>query len=183
MAPLLLVVSGLPGAGKTTLCRQLAIELAATHLRIDTIEEAISDAGSKVGPLGYTIAYAIASDNLRLGNTVMADSVNSIEITRSAWRRVAAGTSARALELEIVCSDAEEHRRRIEARLPNGRMQPTWTDVRNRAWEAWTRPVTRIDTANRTIEDCVREIRLLIADDRNETAPPDEPTGPFSSQR
>jgi AAA domain len=47
---MLIVVSGLPGTGKTTIARKLANELAAVYLRIDSIEQSIRNAGKPVQP-------------------------------------------------------------------------------------------------------------------------------------
>ena len=44
--PILVVFSGLPGTGKTTAARPLAASLRALYLRIETIEQAMRDAGS-----------------------------------------------------------------------------------------------------------------------------------------
>ena len=76
--------------GKTSIASGLARVIGAVHLRIDSIEQALRNSQVTVtGPEAYVVAHAIAVDNLRLGHTVIADSVNPIEITRAAWRSVA----------------------------------------------------------------------------------------------
>ena len=92
-----------------------------------------------LGPEGYEVAYAIAEDNLRLGRTVIADSVNPLEVTRSAWRSVAQRTGRRYLEIEIICSDQAEHRRRVESRTSDiaRHRLPSWQEVCDRDYEPW----------------------------------------------
>ena len=63
------------------------------------------------------VGYAVAQDNLRLGRTVVADCVNPWPLTREAWRAVAQRAQGQSLDVEITCSDAGEHRRRVESRL------------------------------------------------------------------
>ena len=79
---MLIVLSGLPGTGKTTIARALARELSAVNLRIDSIEQALRCEGLRVEGEGYDVAYAVAEDNLRLGRTVIADCVNPWPLTR-----------------------------------------------------------------------------------------------------
>ena len=38
---MLVIFAGLPGVGKTAMARELARQIGATHLRIDSIEQAI----------------------------------------------------------------------------------------------------------------------------------------------
>jgi predicted kinase len=149
---LLIILGGLPGAGKTTVARELARQLGATHLRIDSIEQALRTSEPPVQVLtdeGYRVAYAVAEDNLRLGNTVIADSVNPIAVTRDAWRSVATRTDSPFFEIEVVCSDREEHRRRVESRETDvaGLELPSWREVEEREYEVWPFASLVVDTA------------------------------------
>ncbi|MEO6114420.1 MAG: AAA family ATPase [Sphingomicrobium sp.] len=162
--PLLIVLSGLPGTGKTTIARQVADQLGATYLRIDTIEQALRSAlglMDDVGPAGYVVAYAISETNLASGRTVVADCVNPIAATREAWRLVAANTHSPIVEVELFCSDAVEHRRRIEARTIDiaGLARLTWEKVLARDYEVWPVPTLRIDTA---LVDPTASVRLIV---------------------
>jgi predicted kinase len=113
---MLIVLSGLPGVGKTTLAREVATAAGAVHLRIDSIEQALRNAGLKVEGEGYSVAYAVAEDNLRLGRTVVADCLNPWLLTRNEWQAVANRAGVRAVDVEMICSDANEHRHRVESR-------------------------------------------------------------------
>ncbi len=144
-------LSGLPATGKTTLARAVAADLQAVHLRIDTIEQAIVDAGAgshPVGPVGYYVARALAADHLRQGLSVVADTVNPLPVTRDAWQEVARGTGARLLEVEVVCSDTGLHRSRVEGRESDipGLTLPTWPELRRSDYRPWDRDILRIDT-------------------------------------
>lgn len=164
---MLIVFGGLPGTGKTTLARMIARERSAAYLRIDTIEQALRAPEMRaveVGPGGYLVAYALAEENLRLGRTVVADSVNPLAVTRDRWRAIAAAANSPILEIEVICSDIEEHRRRVEARsvdLP-GLMPPTWRQVLARDYEPWNRSRFILDTAGRSPEAILTEVRAAI---------------------
>ena len=160
---MLIAFAGLPGTGKTTVARALARRLAAVYLRIDTLEQAFLASGSSgvdIGPAGYLAAYAVAADNLRLGLTVVADSVNALEITRSAWRNVAREAGVRIVEIELICSDATAHRQRVEGRgadIP-GHTLPTWQSVLERQYDPWESQHLVVDTAKVSVEQAVETI-------------------------
>jgi predicted kinase len=162
---MLVVLSGLPGVGKTTIARALAIAAGAVHLRIDTIEHALRNAGSKVEGEGYSVAYAVAEDNLRLGRIVVADCVNPWPLTRDEWHSVADRAGVRIIDVEVVCSDVDEHRRRVESRstdLPGHRL-PTWTEVVERDYRPWRGTRLVIDTALVDVEESVRRILSVVS--------------------
>jgi predicted kinase len=157
----LVVFGGLPGVGKTTIASRLAAQIGAVFLRIDVIEMALHDEGVEVEGQGYAVAYALAESNLRLGLTVIADSVNPIPLTRDAWRAVAARAGARLVEVEVICSDAAEHRRRVEARVADlpGFVSPTWAEVVERDYAPRADDRLVIDTAVMALEESVATLR------------------------
>src|SRR5260370_38448155 len=131
---MLIIFGGLPGVGKTAIAAELARLIGAVHLRIDSIEQAIRASGvvsQTLDDAGYRVAYAVAEDNLRIGRTVIADSVNPLHLTREAWIGVANRVQVRAIEIEVKCSDVSEHRRRVETRTTDipGLNLPTWDEV------------------------------------------------------
>ena len=160
---MLIVFAGLPGVGKTTLARGLAAQLRAVHLRIDSIEQALANCSLQISPAGdagYCVGYAVAGENLRLGLTVVADSVNPVELTRSAWRDTARRAEAPVKDVEVVCSDPIEHRRRVEERSADGTglRLPSWQDVLDRQYDPWVGEHMVIDTAGQTPKSCLRDL-------------------------
>ena len=159
------IFAGLPGTGKSTIAQQLAREVGAVYLRIDSIEQAIRASGmmapdTEMGPAGYLATYRVAADNLRLGRIVVADSVNPIRITRDDYRAIAARAGVGFLEVEVVCSDRAEHRRRVEGRRSSveGLALPSWQQVESRCYEAWDREHLVLDAAVLSPDESVARI-------------------------
>jgi predicted kinase len=157
---MLVVFAGLPGSGKSTIARRLAGITGAVWLRIDSIEQAIRDSGVVPGSLddaGYRAAYAVAEDNLRLGRDVIGDSVNPWMLTRNAWRDAGLRAGAQVVEIEIICTDLDEHRRRVEARTGDvpGLVLPDWQAAIGRDYHPWDRDRLTIDTAGRSVAACI----------------------------
>lgn len=152
--PKLYIFGGLPASGKSTLAKNFAMAIGAVYIRVDSIEEAIIAHGELSGPEGYEAAYRLAGDNLDVGLTVVSDSVNSVEITRNAWRQVARDRGVNYREIEIVCSDKNEHRRRLESRESRSQVARvlTWEDVLTREYEPWAGCYV-FDTAGQSPEE------------------------------
>jgi predicted kinase len=167
--PMLIVFGGVPGTGKTTIARELSRRLGASYVRIDTIEQSLRAAGLSVGPTGYVIGNAIATENLKLGRIVVADCVNPVLASRIGWRETASGNAARLVEIETICSDADEHRRRVEGRASDidGLVVPSWQDVVTRTYEPWDRERIVLDTAIGSIDQLVDRIVTLVTDVRS----------------
>jgi predicted kinase len=165
---MLIIFSGLPGSGKSTIARALAQRLGAVYLRIDTIEQAIRDAertGEEMGPAGYFVAYELARENLKLGSTVITDSVNPILITRDAYHDIALSVGVPYLDIEVVCSNPKLHRERVENRTVDieGLALPDWQAVITRDYAPWDRERLILDSAILSVTQSVERIIAALA--------------------
>ncbi|MGP4090654.1 AAA family ATPase [Streptomyces sp. KR55] len=164
---MLVVLSGLPATGKTTLARLLAGRTGAVHLRVDTIEQALVRSGlarHPVGPAGYVVGYALAEEHLRQGLSVVAESVNPLAVTRDAWRDAAVRAGVPCVEVEVVCSDPVEHRRRVDSRsvdIPDLPL-PGWEQIVEREYEPWHRERAVVDTADRSVEESLGSLLRVL---------------------
>lgn len=133
------------------------------HLRVDSVEAALKRSVLNIYPAddaGYLAIAAVAKDNLLLGFDVIADTVNPLEITRELWASTAAAASAQILNVEVVCSDTDVHRRRVEARRSDieGLVAPDWKAVSMREFEQWHNDRLVVDTSVGSIEECAATI-------------------------
>jgi predicted kinase len=155
MRPHLVVVTGLPGTGKSTVAESAANILGAPVLSHDwamsgirpypTLQHALDlmePPGH--GAVGWSILRALARSQLRRSATVILDGVaRAPEVEKC--DQVAHEEGARLIVLLTECADAEVHRSRIEGRH---RSIPDWYELdwdhvqrSRRSWE----PPTRVD--------------------------------------
>jgi hypothetical protein len=86
-------------------------------------------------------------------------------LTRDAWRAAGLRASASVLEVETVCSDREEHRRRVKSRANEvrGLVLPDWEAVIGRDYHPWDRDHVIVDTAKHNVAECVELICAAIS--------------------
>ncbi len=165
---MLIVFGGLPGTGKTTLSRKVASRLGGVYIRIDAVEQAIRSglAIADIGAAGYAVALALAEANLALGSSVIADCVNPVSASRIGWRSLAERMNARLIEVEVICSNAREHQRRVEGRTADipGHTLPSWASVLAHVYEPWEEPHIVVDTAVMNESAAVEFICAAITD-------------------
>jgi len=135
----LVIVSGLPGTGKTAVAAGLAARSRAVHVSIDPIEDALLGSGlpatRETGVAAYEAARAVAEQDLAF--------------------------------VVLVLDDLVEHRRRLETRrrdlahLP----EPSWDEVmaRANAYAPWSDgECMRLD-ARRSVDELVMELAGRLA--------------------
>jgi predicted kinase len=157
--PLLVVVTGIQGTGKSTVAEAVALRLGAAVLAHDWAMsglrpfpelqqalEAMEPPGDRV--VGWSILIALARAQLRRGSSVVLDGLARAP-QMVACRQAAAEESARLVVILTRCADADVHRARIEGRqrvIPNW-YELDWTNVQT-SMAGWEPP----DEVDLTVE-------------------------------
>jgi predicted kinase len=165
----LIVISGLPGTGKTTLATALARRVGAAHLSVDAVEDALLgvglDANWTTGVAAYEAVRAAAEQNLSLALTVVVDAVNDSEAARQTWRDAANATGVALHFVLLRPPPTFEHQRRLHARTRNLRHvpEPSWGDVMERArtYEKWEDDPVEL-SATESVEAMVERVQKLL---------------------
>jgi predicted kinase len=152
----LIVIAGLPGAGKSTMAADLGRALNCAVLGVDQAEAAMWRAGvSPSGPThhaAYLVVGALAAEQLALGHDVIVDAVNGPEPARAQWRDLAAETGAELRFIVVECGDDRVYQDRVERRTRDieGFPEPTWEGVLRRRADSppWTDERLTVDSVN-----------------------------------
>lgn len=171
--PVLIVMAGLPGAGKSTVAGAIAQALGCALLSVDPIEAEMWRAGIEqdqpTGLAAYVVAEDLAREQLRAGNDAIIDAVNDVEDARAQWTSVAAALGRPVVFVEVFCSDPDVHRGRLESRRRGilGFPEPTWESVvaRREGFERWPDVRLRLDST-RPLDEIVRESLAHVEDAR-----------------
>jgi predicted kinase len=148
----LILTCGLPGAGKTTLARQLAADRSAVRLTKDEWLWAL-------GPTPWATTtqervnqelWKLAQEIVRLGLSVVLDFGLSARIERDEMRTVARGLGVR-VELHFLDVPVDECWRRIEAR----NSEPPWDSepIRRAHLDEWAARFEAPDAAELALFD------------------------------
>ena len=161
------MVGGLPATGKSTVASAWPARPASrSSASIGSSRRSSTRPALRqpLGPVGYTVAYGVAAEQLGHGVSVVAECVDPLGVTRDAWRDIAAGHGARLVEVELVCTDQAAHRERARTREVDvaGLRLPDWEQITSREYEPWDRDHLVIDTATRTPAEAVAAILAAI---------------------
>ena len=174
---LLVLVTGLPGTGKSTMAETagralgapvLAHDWAMSGLRPYPEVQATLDGMGLWGhrDVGWSLLWALARSQLRLGSPVVLDGVaRAPQVAGTRW--LAAEEGAASLVVMTWCADPGLHRSRIEGRrrgIP-GWYELDWSDVA-RSRESWQEPAgvdLALEASDSVVHNAHRLAELLGA--------------------
>jgi predicted kinase len=169
--PALIVMSGLPGSGKSTIAERIAEKLGFPIFSVDPIESAMLEAGVQqgfeTGLAAYIVAATLASEQLKLGISVVIDAVNAEEEGKNTWRELGRKYDLTPIVLEVVVSNQALHRRRIESRMRglHGFSEVSWDQVEARRMKRtpWKEPTLLLDSAHDLDVNVAMAVRYIQA--------------------
>jgi hypothetical protein len=107
----------------------------------------------------------LAREQLELGLDLIVECVNPTALTRDGWVGTAKAAGAELVEIEVICSDEDEHRRRAEVRSSDveGLVKPAWAAITEREYEPWLRRPLVVDSAITSPDSAAQKIASRMA--------------------
>lgn len=146
MTPRLVVMTGLPGTGKSVIAEAVARALRAPVFSVDPLEATLLRLGitreQRSDVAAYALALTLADAQLARGQSAVIDAVNGVPTVRDEWEAAARRHGAAIVWIKTVCSDEAVHRARVEGReraIEGFVHEPTWEDV-ERVRATWYEP-------------------------------------------
>ena len=170
--PLLLVFTGLPGCGKTTLARRVAQALSIPLFSKDHVQSALvqQNLAPRATADGYLLILNLAEEQLSLGVSCILDAVFPLPGFRQSLEELSTRHGARLRVIHCICSDEFVWKQRMQGRT---QYHDYWTPVgweeveRLKAiYEPWPTsiPVLQIDAIN-SPDHNFREVLTWLNDD------------------
>jgi predicted kinase len=134
----LIVFSGLPGTGKSTLAEIVGEQLGFPVFAKDWLEAAMlrnglqpTMSGKSLGSVGYELLTMLAERQLRMRQSVILDSVAATQTIRDSWKDLARQYRSDWRVVECVCSEEAIHRSRLKGRERNipGWHELDWSEI------------------------------------------------------
>jgi predicted kinase len=134
----MILFSGLPGTGKSTLAEMIGRQLSIPVFAKDWLEASLLQSGLRLmmddkllGFAGYELLTVLAKRQFTLNQSVILDSVTSTQTIRTKWHQLATQYGADWRVIECICSDEGLHRARLNTRQRNipGWHELEWADV------------------------------------------------------
>jgi len=172
----LIIFSGLPGTGKSTLAEAVGRHLSIPVFAKDWLEATLvrseliaPNQNRSLGSAGYELLTTLAERQLMLGQSVILDSVASTQSIRSTWEHLSKRYKAGWRVIECICSDESFHRAQLSKRERSiaGWHELEWADVVKVKdyFSPWNEERLVLDMVNpveenrsRAIEYCERDI-------------------------
>jgi hypothetical protein len=141
----LIVFAGLPGTGKSTLAETLGTTLATPVFALDWLLGALQPFAvltpANAADVGMALLTTLVRRQLQLRQGAIVDHPTHTRLLREQWRTLAALEQIPVAFIEVICSDPQLHRQRLEGRTRHipGWHEVTWSHVARMAaqYEPW----------------------------------------------
>ena len=182
-SPVVVLVAGLPGAGKSTLAESLARAWRGPIVSMDWVQGTVTQfpelSDETMRALVELNLTAAVARHVTLGIDVVVDLAGHTAEARARWRELVERLGGVFVGVECVCSDERLHRERVEGRdrgVPGWYPTVPWAHVQRMRglWEPWGEDHLVLDSAVETPDSSLRKVLEVVRGLRStgETADP-----------